>query len=75
LKQKDRETSAGSVDQKPEFWIEKLKHEPDATTLNALSMRLGHELVNWLKDFADLGGVTTLVTLLSDKITTKKSVT
>jgi len=58
--------------QKPEFWIDKLRAEPDSKTLSELAIRLGHELVSWTKDFANLGGIACLVNLLNEKFAAKK---
>jgi hypothetical protein len=72
LVEKERETSTGSLEQKPEFWIDKIKADPVPDTLERLALRLGHELVGWIKDFASLGGISQLVNLLSKNLGNKK---
>lgn len=71
LVDRERDTSA-SLDQKPQYWLQKLKAEPNVDTLKALQIRLSHELVSWLTEFHAIGGVSELISVLNNQNTAKK---
>jgi len=66
--QKEQKTSS-TLTSKPQFWVEKLKAEPNVKALRDLEIRLSHELTGWLKEFEELGGISVMVKHLSDKLT------
>ena len=71
LMERERDTSA-SLDQKPGFWLQKLKAEPTVDTLKKLQIRLSHELVSWLTEFHAIGGVSELINVLNNQNVAKK---
>lgn len=71
LMERERDTSA-SLDQKPQFWLAKLKAEPNVDTLKKLQIRLSHELVSWLTEFHAIGGVSELINVLNNQNVAKK---
>jgi len=71
LVDRERDTSA-SLDQKPQYWLQKLKAEPSVETLKQLQIRLSHELVSWLTEFHAIGGVAELISVLNTQNVAKK---
>jgi len=71
LVERERDTTA-SLDQKPQYWLQKLKAEPTVDTLKKLQIRLSHELVSWLTEFHAIGGIAELVNVLNQQNVTKK---
>lgn len=55
-----------------EFWVTKLKSEPSSEVLKSLAFHFGSKGVNWLEEFAQLGGVKQLG-IIFDQINRKSN--
>jgi hypothetical protein len=71
LVERERDTTA-SLDQKPTYWLQKVKAEPTVETFKKLQIRLSHELVTWLTEFHGIGGVAELIAVLNRQNVAKK---
>jgi hypothetical protein len=67
LKQAEKETSAatGRIEDKPEYWTNRLAAEPSKTLLAELRVLLSTSPLSWLEKFVELDGIVLLVTVLS----------
>lgn len=51
---------------KPEYWVQKLRAEPNAETIKTLTFHIGSKGVNWLEEFSQLGGIKLLAEVLGN---------
>jgi dishevelled associated activator of morphogenesis len=67
LKQAEKETSAatGRIEDKPEYWTNRLSAEPSKTLLAELRVLLSTSPLSWLEKFVELDGIVLLVAVLS----------